>query len=118
MQWVPGSDVIVAQSSDHLCVWYSLAAPERVTQTVVKGEVIGIQLVGGKMQARWRRRLPAGLLQHGCCCFACLPARLRRRRYGRLLVCAERSRCPSVGITLTSLGCMHGQLTLCNLPYL
>ena len=30
VQWVPGSDVVVAQSRNSLCVWYSLAAPARL----------------------------------------------------------------------------------------
>lgn len=29
VQWVPGSDVIVAQSRGSLCIWYSVKDPER-----------------------------------------------------------------------------------------
>ncbi len=30
VQWVPGSDVVVAQSGDNLCVWYNMNTPEQV----------------------------------------------------------------------------------------
>lgn len=29
VQWVPGSDVVVAQSRNNLCVWYSVKDPDR-----------------------------------------------------------------------------------------
>lgn len=29
VQWVPGSDVVVAQSRSNLCVWYSISNPDR-----------------------------------------------------------------------------------------
>lgn len=29
VQWVPGSDVVVAQSRSNLCVWYSVKNPDR-----------------------------------------------------------------------------------------
>lgn len=29
VQWVPGSDVVVAQSRTNLCVWYSINNPDR-----------------------------------------------------------------------------------------
>ncbi len=31
VQWVPESDVVVAQSRSSLCVWYNIAAPDKVT---------------------------------------------------------------------------------------
>lgn len=43
VQWVPGSDVIVAQSRTNMCIWYSLAAPDRVTMFPIKGEIEGIE---------------------------------------------------------------------------
>jgi len=52
VQWVPGSDVVVAQSRGNLCVWYSLSAPERVTMLPIKGDVEGIERVNGRTQAR------------------------------------------------------------------
>ena len=38
VQWVPGSDVVVAQSRDNLCVWYSINTPDRVSMFPIKGE--------------------------------------------------------------------------------
>uniref|UniRef100_A0A7S1KTE2 IF140/IFT172/WDR19 TPR domain-containing protein n=1 Tax=Percolomonas cosmopolitus TaxID=63605 RepID=A0A7S1KTE2_9EUKA len=39
VQWVPESDVVVAQNRGDLCVWYSIDAPDRVTIVPIKGEV-------------------------------------------------------------------------------
>uniref|UniRef100_A0A8R1I6R6 Intraflagellar transport protein 172 homolog n=1 Tax=Caenorhabditis japonica TaxID=281687 RepID=A0A8R1I6R6_CAEJA len=39
VQWVPMSDVIVAQSGDNLSVWYNPDLPEQVTNVKIKGEV-------------------------------------------------------------------------------
>jgi hypothetical protein len=36
VQWVPGSDVVVAQNRGNLCVWYNIDAPERVTMFPLK----------------------------------------------------------------------------------
>lgn len=36
VQWVPGSDVLVAQNRNNLCVWYNIEAPERVTMSTVR----------------------------------------------------------------------------------
>lgn len=36
VQWVPGSDVIVAQSNNNLCVWYSVDSPEKITMSDIK----------------------------------------------------------------------------------
>lgn len=35
-QWVPNSDVVVAQSRNNLCVWYAIETPERVTMIPIK----------------------------------------------------------------------------------
>lgn len=43
VQWVPGSDVVVAQSRNTLCVWYSINAPHQQTTINVFGEVEDIQ---------------------------------------------------------------------------
>lgn len=43
VQWVPGSDVVVAQSRGNLCVWYSINSPDRVTMFPIKGEVEDIE---------------------------------------------------------------------------
>lgn len=36
VQWVPGSDVVVAQNRGSLCIWYNIDAPERVTMFPLK----------------------------------------------------------------------------------
>lgn len=36
VQWVPGSDVVVAQNRGNLCVWYTIDSPERVTMFPIK----------------------------------------------------------------------------------
>ncbi|KAF5830572.1 intraflagellar protein IFT172 [Dunaliella salina] len=43
VQWVPQSDVIVAQSRDNLCVWYSINTPDRVSMFPIKGELMDIE---------------------------------------------------------------------------
>ncbi|CAI5455003.1 unnamed protein product [Caenorhabditis angaria] len=39
VQWVPMSDVIVAQTGDTLAVWYNPDLPEQVTNIKIKGEI-------------------------------------------------------------------------------
>lgn len=36
VQWVPGSDVMVAQNQNTLSVWYNIEAPERVTMSSIR----------------------------------------------------------------------------------
>ena len=36
VQWVPLSDVVVAQNRGSLCVWYNIDSPERVTMFPIK----------------------------------------------------------------------------------
>jgi intraflagellar transport protein 172 len=48
VQWVPGSDVVVAQSRDQLSVWYSIDSPDRVTTFPIKGDVEDIERVKGR----------------------------------------------------------------------
>jgi intraflagellar transport protein 172 len=43
VQWVPESDVVVAQNRGSLCVWYSIDAPSRPTLYPIKGEVLEIE---------------------------------------------------------------------------
>jgi intraflagellar transport protein 172 len=46
-QWVPGSDVVVAQRGRQLCVWYNVAhAPEKVTTYEITGDIETIERVG------------------------------------------------------------------------
>eukprot|EP00048_Salpingoeca_helianthica_P023440 m.24360 g.24360 ORF g.24360 m.24360 type:complete len:1745 (-) comp8673_c1_seq1:35-5269(-) len=45
VQWVPSSDVVVAQNKGTLCVWYNIDAPERVTTFPIRGDVEDIERV-------------------------------------------------------------------------
>ena len=47
-QWVPQSDVMVAQSGDTLCVWYDSDATERHTGIDIKGDVVDVVRDGGR----------------------------------------------------------------------
>lgn len=49
-QWVPGSDVVVAQSREQLCVWYNIDTPERVTTFHIKGEVTDVERADGRTE--------------------------------------------------------------------
>ncbi|KAJ3273642.1 hypothetical protein HDV01_004251 [Terramyces sp. JEL0728] len=50
VQWVPNSDVVVAQSRGNLCIWYSIDSPERVTMFPIKGEIEDIERANGKTE--------------------------------------------------------------------
>ena len=45
MQWVPLSDVVVAQNQGTLCIWYNIDNPDKVTTFPIKVCVVG--WVGG-----------------------------------------------------------------------
>jgi len=59
VQWVPGSDVVVAQSRSNLCVWYSINAPDQQTVVAIKGDVGNIE--------RSRVSALVSLLRHVVC---------------------------------------------------
>ncbi|XQJ26776.1 intraflagellar transport protein 172, putative [Leishmania guyanensis] len=50
VQWVPRSDVVVAQSRLELCVWYNVESPDRVTIVPIRGEVEGMERGNGKTE--------------------------------------------------------------------
>ncbi|RYH28435.1 hypothetical protein EON65_12160 [archaeon] len=50
VQWVPGSDVVVAQNRNTLCVWYNIHAPDQITQQPIKGEIEDIERVDGRTE--------------------------------------------------------------------
>ncbi|XP_077032492.1 intraflagellar transport protein 172 homolog isoform X1 [Agelaius phoeniceus] len=50
VQWVPGSDVVVAQNRNSLCIWYNIDAPERVTMFPLKGDIVGLERNDGKTE--------------------------------------------------------------------
>ena len=49
-QWVPNSEVVVAQNRNNLCVWYSIENPDKVTIYNIKGDVESIERVEGKTE--------------------------------------------------------------------
>lgn len=50
VQWVPGSDVVVAQSRSNLCVWYNIHAADQMTTQPIKGEIEDIERVDGRTE--------------------------------------------------------------------
>ena len=50
VQWVTGSDVVVAQSRDNMAVWYNIDAPEGVTMLAIKGDIVDIVREDGKTE--------------------------------------------------------------------
>lgn len=50
VQWVPRSDVLVAQSRGSLCIWYNIDNPESVTTFPIKGDVEGIERADGRTE--------------------------------------------------------------------
>lgn len=42
VQWVPQSDVVVAQSNSNLAIWYNIDLPEHVTLQSIRGEAIEV----------------------------------------------------------------------------
>eukprot|EP01135_Chromosphaera_perkinsii_P005322 Nk52_evm3s343 gene=Nk52_evmTU3s343 len=50
VQWVPFSDVAVAQNRSNLCIWYSIDDPERVTIFPIKGDIEDIERMDGSTE--------------------------------------------------------------------
>ncbi|CAN9507987.1 unnamed protein product [Ophioblennius macclurei] len=48
VQWVPGSDVVLAQNRGNLHVWYSIDNPENSTMVPIKGDIVDLQRADGK----------------------------------------------------------------------
>ncbi|KAM9840528.1 intraflagellar transport protein 172 homolog [Aulostomus maculatus] len=48
VQWVPGSDVAVAQNRGNLCIWYNIDSPESVTMFPIKGDIVDLERADGK----------------------------------------------------------------------
>lgn len=42
VQWVPQSDVVVAQSNNNLAIWYNIDLPEHLTLMPIRGEVLEV----------------------------------------------------------------------------
>lgn len=47
---MPGSDVVVAQSRNNMCVWYNIDVPEQVTLFNIKGEIVDVVRADGKTE--------------------------------------------------------------------
>lgn len=50
VQWVPESDVVVAQNRANLCVWYNIMAPDQITAIPIKGDVEDIERTEGRTE--------------------------------------------------------------------
>ncbi|XP_026197771.1 intraflagellar transport protein 172 homolog [Anabas testudineus] len=50
VQWVPGSDVMVAQNRGNLCIWYSIDSPESITMFPIKGDIVDLERADGKTE--------------------------------------------------------------------
>merc|ERR1719409_2223904 len=82
VQWVPESDVVVAQNRTQLCVWYSINAPDRVTLHEIKGDIEDIERANGRTCVivdegvnMVEYELDEGLISFGAC--------LERAQYGK-----------------------------------
>lgn len=50
VQWVPNSDVVVAQNRNNLCVWYNILAHDQITIQNIKGDIEEIERTEGKTE--------------------------------------------------------------------
>mmetsp|Transcript_3021 Transcript_3021/g.11522 ORF Transcript_3021/g.11522 Transcript_3021/m.11522 type:complete len:1330 (-) Transcript_3021:1351-5340(-) len=50
VQWVPDSDVVVAQNRHKLCVWYNIQTPDQVTVHQIRGNIENIERVDGRTE--------------------------------------------------------------------
>ncbi|KAJ3607079.1 hypothetical protein NHX12_026594 [Muraenolepis orangiensis] len=50
VQWVPGSDVVVAQNRANLCVWYSIDSPESTSMFPLRGDVVDLLRADGRTE--------------------------------------------------------------------
>jgi len=50
VQWVPSSDVVVAQNRTNLCVWYNINATDQITIQPIKGDIEEIERSEGRTE--------------------------------------------------------------------
>ncbi|MEQ2313666.1 hypothetical protein AMECASPLE_004402, partial [Ameca splendens] len=50
VQWVPGSDVVVAQDRGNICIWYSIDSPESITMFPIKGDIVDLERADGRTE--------------------------------------------------------------------
>jgi len=88
VQWVPDSDVVVAQNRGQLCVWYSINAPDRVNLHDIKGDVEEIERSTGRTIVivdegvnTVEYELDEALINFGSC--------LERKQYGKAVSILE-----------------------------
>uniref|UniRef100_A0A0X3PJC6 Intraflagellar transport protein 172 homolog n=1 Tax=Schistocephalus solidus TaxID=70667 RepID=A0A0X3PJC6_SCHSO len=49
VQWVPQSDVVVAQSKENICIWYNIEAIDRISTIPLKGgDIVDIERKNGR----------------------------------------------------------------------
>ena len=76
-QWVPMSDVCVAQNRNNLCVWYNIDCPERVTMVTIKGDIEDLERADGKTEVTDTEVLTLQWKPPGSNCITCTPDRLK-----------------------------------------
>ncbi|XP_038160069.1 intraflagellar transport protein 172 homolog [Cyprinodon tularosa] len=52
VQWVPGSDVVVAQNRGNVCVWYNIDSPESSTMIPIKGDILDLERGDGRTEVK------------------------------------------------------------------
>ncbi|XP_055910125.1 intraflagellar transport protein 172 homolog [Eupeodes corollae] len=52
VQWVPQSDVVIAQSNNNLAIWYNIDLPEHVTMMPIRGDVLEVIRESGRTIVR------------------------------------------------------------------
>lgn len=65
-QWVPASDVVVAQNRGTLCVWYNVNAPDRHQTFPIKGDVEDIVRANVRLDHRVFRVVLSPLCNCNC----------------------------------------------------
>ncbi len=57
VQWVPDSDVVVAQCRSNMCIWYNIYAPDQVTLHEINGDICSIERMSGRTEAIVNERI-------------------------------------------------------------
>ncbi|XP_018787824.1 PREDICTED: intraflagellar transport protein 172 homolog [Bactrocera latifrons] len=72
VQWVPQSDVVVAQNNNNLAIWYNIDLPEHVTLMAIRGDVMEVSRDSGRTMVRSQEgpaehtyQLDEGLVEFG-----------------------------------------------------
>ncbi|KAJ8664577.1 hypothetical protein QAD02_006239, partial [Eretmocerus hayati] len=88
VSWIPGSDVVVAQSGSNVAVWYNIDAPDSPNLIPVRGESVGVSRANGRTSllvdeggAEVAYQLDEGLIEFGTA--------LHDNDFGRVLLFLE-----------------------------